>query len=64
MFTAEQQAHFETFGFIVLRQAFTPDEVEQITREFDQALAEDRQGRPFSGEKRQGMFGVVEKRMP
>jgi ectoine hydroxylase-related dioxygenase (phytanoyl-CoA dioxygenase family) len=64
LLSAAQQAHFETFGFIVLRQAFNPDEVARITREFDQGLAEDRRGEEFSGERRQAVFAVVEKRMP
>ena len=41
MLTAAQKAHFDTFGFIVLRGAFSPDEVEAITREFDALLARD-----------------------
>jgi len=64
MLTLAQQAYFETFGFIVLRQAFTSDEIASITQEFDQALALDRQGKAFSGEKRQGVFAVIERRMP
>jgi len=64
MLTPEQRAHFETFGFLVLRQAFEPDEMAAISREFDEALAQDRHGQEFSGEKRQAVFAVVEKRMP
>lgn len=62
MLTAEQIAHFETFGFIVMRQAFSPHEMEAISRNFDDVLDEDRQGRPFSGEKRQAVMGCIEKR--
>ena len=62
MLTAEQIAHFETFGFIVMRQAFSPEEIDVIGREFDDVLNEDRQGQPFSGEKRQAVMGCIEKR--
>lgn len=62
MLTAEQKDHFETFGFIVMRQAFSPGEIDVIGRDFDDVLAEDRQGQPFSGEKRQAVMGCIEKR--
>ncbi len=35
MITKEQIAHFETFGFLVLRQAFSPDEMEKMICDFD-----------------------------
>lgn len=35
MITKEQIAHFETFGFLVLRQAFSPEETERITSRFE-----------------------------
>ncbi|MCZ6680818.1 MAG: phytanoyl-CoA dioxygenase family protein [Candidatus Poribacteria bacterium] len=66
--TAEQVAYFETFGFLVLRQAFRPDEMASIGRVFDQLLEEDRQGRPFLDEKLrlryhrlQSVYGIVER---
>ncbi len=62
MLTVEQRAHFETFGFIVMRQAFSPHEMEAISRDFDDVLDEDRQGRPFDGEKRQAVMGCIERR--
>jgi ectoine hydroxylase-related dioxygenase (phytanoyl-CoA dioxygenase family) len=62
MLTAEQQAHFATFGFIVLRQAFSAAEMAEISREFDEVLTADRQGRPFDGAKRQAVLGFIEKR--
>ena len=40
MLSAEQVAHFHTFGFLVLRQAFARDEVETLSREADAACAE------------------------
>ena len=53
MLTSQQEAYFEAFGFLVVRQLFSPDEVEVITREFEAAMVEDRDGRPFDGQKRQ-----------
>ena len=62
MLTAAQISHFETFGFIVTRQAFSPDEVADITRDFVDILEEDRQGQPFAGETRHAVLAFVEKR--
>ena len=62
MLNAEQLAHFETFGYLVLRQAFSPEETAEISRAFDDVLATDRRGQAFDGEKRQGVLGVIEQR--
>ena len=62
MLTAAQIAHFETFGFIVTRQAFSPDEVADITREFTDVLEEDRQGQAFAGETRHAVLAFIEKK--
>jgi len=62
MLSAEQVAHFETFGFVVLRQAFSPAETADIIRNFDEVLAEDRHGQTFDGEKRQIVLGFIEQR--
>lgn len=35
MITKEQIAHFETFGFLVLRQAFSPEEIERILSRYE-----------------------------
>lgn len=64
MLTPEQIAHFETFGYIVVRQAFSPDEMTVISAEFDDVLAEDRHGQAFDGEKRQAVLGFMERRPP
>ncbi len=40
MLTEAQIAHFQTFGFLVIRQAFTRSEVEALIREADAAYAE------------------------
>jgi len=47
----EQQAYFETFGFILLRQQFSTEEMNLISIEFDDAMLKDRQGRPYAGER-------------
>ena len=44
MLTPGQIAHFETFGFVILRQVFTAEEVTIINREVDEIFAEDRDG--------------------
>ena len=60
--TPEEVAHLETFGFIVLRGLFSPEEMEAIGREFNELTEEDRQGQPFKGEKRQQVYGFCERR--
>jgi ectoine hydroxylase-related dioxygenase (phytanoyl-CoA dioxygenase family) len=62
MLTQQQLNHFETFGFIVWQQAFSPDEMATITAQFEDVLAEDRQGQEFKGDKRQGVHGFLEMR--
>lgn len=42
MVTPEQKSHFDTFGFLVLRQAFTPEEIEKITNEADSVWEKER----------------------
>jgi hypothetical protein len=58
MLTTEQQLHFDTFGFIVQRGLFSPDEMAEITREFDDVTTEARGGKSFAGEE-QGLVRVV-----
>ena len=55
MLTNQQKAHFDVFGFLVVRQLFSPDEVDVITREFDAAMLEARGGKPFAGRERQSV---------
>ncbi len=61
MITQEQIAHYHNFGFLALRQAFGPDEIAEISRTYDELIEQDRQGQPFPGEKRQGLYGIAEK---
>jgi len=58
--TPQQLAHFDTFGFIVLRQLFAPDEMKEIIREFDAWLAQDLQEKSFTGEKRLAVASFIE----
>jgi ectoine hydroxylase-related dioxygenase (phytanoyl-CoA dioxygenase family) len=60
MLTEQQRTFFDTFGFLVLRQAFSPAETAAISQQFDDALASDRQGEAFGGERRQAMMGFAE----
>ena len=62
MLTQEQKAHFEAFGFIVLRQLLTPEEAAEMKRESQEIMDEDRNGRPFDGKKRQPIQPFFERR--
>ena len=62
MNTAEKRAHFDTFGFIVWRRAFSSAEVADITSEFDDLMTELRGGRPFTGQSREQQAPFVELR--
>ena len=52
MLNQEQYRHFETFGFIVLRQFFSPREMERASGEFETALDALYADDPFDGSKR------------
>ena len=60
MLSDEQKDHFKTFGFLVLRQVFTSKETDEIRRECDRILLENRQGKPFPGTRRQCMIPFFE----
>ena len=64
MLTGEQKAHFDVFGFLAVRQLFSPGELDIISREFDAAMLEDRDGKPFEGGKRQEVYNWFEGRAP
>ena len=63
MLTAAQKSHFEAFGFLFLRQAFSADEIGEITREADAIWERERKGRPF-GEEEQHLVRFVEQSPP
>jgi len=50
LLTPGQVAHFETFGFVILRQVFNVEEVAIMRRESDEIFAEDRNGGPARNE--------------
>ena len=62
MLTNEHVAHFRAFGFVALPGLFSPDEMEQIGREFEDVMEEERQGQSFGGEKRQAVMAFAELR--
>ena len=51
MLTAEQESYFDTFGFLFMREYFSPEEMREIIHEFDKVLAEEHSGKPFTGEE-------------
>ena len=61
MLTSEQVLHFHTFGFLVVKRAFSLKEMQDIINVFDESMLEDRDGQPFDGEERQAIFGVFER---
>ena len=61
MITAEQLSYFETFGYLVLPQAFSAEEMAAISEEFDRLVDGERQGAPFPGKTRQSLYGITER---
>lgn len=61
MLTPEQVLYFQTFGFLVVKRAFSDEEMKGIIIAFEQSMLDDRGGRPFNGEERQAIFGMVER---
>ena len=62
MLTPGQIAHFETFGFLVLRQLFTPEEAAIMKRESIEIFDEVRGSKPFTGEKWEQVQPFFERR--
>ena len=62
MLTPGQIAHFETFGFVVLSQHFTPEEVAIMKQESDELFDEVRGGTRFTGEKWEPVQPFFERR--
>ena len=60
MLTPKQKEHFDVFGFLCLRQAFSPDEMAEITQAADQVWREDRGGQPDDGQH-QGLAPFAER---
>ena len=51
MLTQQQIAHFETFGFVVLRELLSPSEMGPITEGFETIMLQDRGGHSYGGER-------------
>ena len=62
MLTPGQIAHFETFGFLVLRQLFTPDEMSIMRREAGEIFAEDRGSTPGAEAETQEVVIFLERK--
>jgi ectoine hydroxylase-related dioxygenase (phytanoyl-CoA dioxygenase family) len=62
MLTDEQKSFYETFGFLIFHQYFSPNEIAEIRRQFDDVLEEALGGRPFTGQARHMVLGCVERR--
>ena len=60
MITAEQKAHFEAFGFLILRQRFTPQEMEEI-REASVEVIKQKGGEDALSGDRFALMGFMER---
>ena len=61
MLTTGQKQQFDTFGFVVLRQLFTPKEVEILRHASEEILSLGRGGEPFDGHARQSVVPFFER---
>ena len=52
MLTEQQVSHFNTFGFLIFRQLFSPDELKTISAEFEHTLTSAYRHDPFDGTRR------------
>ena len=63
MLTPEQKNFYQTFGFLIFRQCFSPSEMARITREFEEVLQENLpEDKPFAGDRRHSVLGCIERR--
>ena len=62
MLTEQQVLFWKTFGYLVFRNVFPQDEIDQIRRDHDDVMAEERGGQPFNGKETQPVLGFVEQR--
>ena len=60
MVTPQQKAFFDTFGYIRLRQQFSAEEMEAVSRETDKLLEEQRGGGPPSGHQMEVVEDIIE----
>ena len=59
--TKDEIRFFETFGFLVCRQLLSPEELDEISRDFDAVMLEQRPGESFA-EDRQQVGNVIQHR--
>ena len=60
--TEQQLSFWKTFGYLVFRDIFPNDEIDQIRLDMDEVMADERGGQPFNGEKTQTVLWFVEHR--
>ena len=61
MLTAEQIAHFQAFGFLVLRDLFSRSEADAIRNESDKVISMVHADTPFTGKASQTVFHLLER---
>ena len=61
MITAEQKAHWDAFGFLVLRQLFAPDEVKELRQVSIEVMKQCGGDNPFSGPDTWSLGAFVER---
>ena len=62
MLTEQQVLFWKTFGYLVFRNVFPQDEIDQIRRDHDDVMAEERGGQSFNGKETQTVLWFVEQR--
>ena len=62
MLTDDQLSHWRTFGFLVVRNLFSTDEIDEIRREFDLVMDGELGGEPFDGKETKTVLWFVERR--
>lgn len=62
MLTEQQLLHWDTFGFVVLRQLFSPKEMNAIIEDADEVFDEHRGGQSFDGSKTEAVLWFMEQR--
>ena len=52
MLTEQQLIHFQTFGFLIIRGLFGPDELRTINAEFEESMESAYRHAPYDGTRR------------
>ena len=61
MITSQQKAHWETFGFFILRQLFTPDEVNVMRKAAIEIINQEGGGNAFNSDPGFGLGAFLER---